>query len=45
MKLTAKNNIFLLFFLSYASIYIARLNLSVASPVMLDRQILTSVEL
>lgn len=45
MKLSSKNNIFILFYLGYMSIYMARLNLSVASPVMLDRQLLTSVEL
>ena len=40
-----KGGIFLLLYISYVIIYIARLNLSMASPAMRDSGVLTAVEL
>ena len=42
---TKKGSIFLLLYIAYTAIYIARLNLSMASPAMRETGLLTAVEL
>ena len=40
-----KSSIFFVFYIAYVCIYVARLNLSMASPAMRDANILTAAEL
>ena len=42
---TNKTSIFLLLYISYVTIYVARLNLSMASPAMLEQGVLSALEL
>ncbi len=42
---TKKSSIFFVFYIAYVCIYVARLNLSMASPAMRDANILTAAEL
>ena len=44
-NITVSNRIFFLCYIAYTCIYIARLNLSMASPAMRDAGILTSAQL